>query len=146
MSQGVSLRRVGREVGVSYETVRKWAIRHGWERRISNPLTDGELGNIRLDARGRLEIRAPWHANADPRGMVSLARYVMSQTLDRPLKPWEFVRHADGDVLNCAPENLYIEVVVFPRYREAFRKEALQRGNETTGTGNGPVAGDNPET
>jgi hypothetical protein len=57
---------------------------------------------------GYIMIYAPDHPNAKHNGGIYEYRYIMSQFLDRPLKPSEIIHHVNGDRQDNRIENLKV--------------------------------------
>lgn len=73
-----------------------------------------QVGNGSISNGYRAIVRRG-HPNANPRtGMILEHRWVMSETLGRPLRPGENVHHKNGDRLDNRPENLELWLVSQP--------------------------------
>ena len=65
-------------------------------------------GGRKLSNYGYVLLYMPQHPNARPDGYILEHRYVMSETLGRPLLAEEDVHHIDGNKTNNHPDNLEV--------------------------------------
>lgn len=84
--------------------------RNGWE--LRERATEGL--RVWQDGKGRQNVTLPQdHPYGNGQGYQRLARFIVSESLGRPLRPDEHIHHLDGDLTNDRPENLAVVSVEY---------------------------------
>lgn len=110
--EGMTVKQIGKSLGVSSKAVNKACKRLGVQMRRRGPKEGpghtGWKGGVTTDKGGYLLRYKPKHPNCNSGGYVREHRLVMEQKLGRPLESHEVVHHLDDDPANNHPDNLQL--------------------------------------
>lgn len=112
--QGYAAKRIGREIGTSRETVRRFLEKQGIEvrSRFGGINHKDWAGGVNIDRNGYRRICIPYdHPLRENASRQMLEhRFIMASYLGRKLEPFETVHHINGDRQDNRIENLQLRV------------------------------------
>lgn len=106
-AKGLGTRQVGAAIGVDYRRVRKFLLEQGlevWNKKGRAPEHKGPGGYVWVN----VDPNDPLFVMANKRGYVLKHRYVLAQSLGRPLTPSETVHHINAVRDDNRLENLQL--------------------------------------